>query len=127
MTSTEIQKFDKYTTAQLLKKCQVVFNAFIRNRDSERTCISCGSWATPQAGHYMSAGHHSALRFNEDNVNRQCLKCNNYLHGNLINYRIGLIKRIGEDRVKALEETPRKAFKWGRFDLIEKILHYKTK
>lgn len=125
MDAKAIQKYSKYSVPQLLKKCQIVFNRFIRERDKDETCISCGGWASPQAGHYMSAGHHSALRFHEDNVNRQCLRCNNFLHGNLINYRKGLVKKIGEERVKYLEDFPKKAFKWDRFSIIEKIEKYK--
>ena len=125
MTSGTIKKYDKYSVAELKKKAQVVFNKWIRERDKEETCISCGSWSSPQCGHYMSQGHHSALRFNEDNCSRQCLRCNNYLHGNLINYRIGLVKKIGEDRVRQLEETPKKAFNWDRFSLVNVIEKYK--
>jgi Bacteriophage Lambda NinG protein len=43
------------------------------------------------------------LRFNEDNVHAQCKYCNNQLSGNAANYRIGLVKRIGLERVEALE------------------------
>lgn len=126
MTAKEIQKFDKYTVPQLLKKCQVVFNAYIRKRDKDKGCISC-SGEVQQAGHYLSQGHHSALRFDENNTNGQCIKCNLYLSGNLINYRKGLVKRIGEEKVSALEDTPKKAHKWDRLTLIEKIIHYKNK
>ena len=127
LTSSTIKKYEKYSVAELLKKCQTVFNAWIRFRDKDLGCISCGAWSNPQAGHYLSQGHHSALRFNENNVNRQCLKCNNFLHGNLINYRIGLVKKIGEARVQSLEDYPKAAHKWNRFDLILKIEDYKTR
>ena len=125
MTSETIKKYSKYSVAELKKKAQVVFNKWIRERDKYETCISCGSCSSPQCGHYLSQGHHSSLRYNEYNCNRQCLRCNNFLHGNLINYRIGLIKKIGEDRVRQLEETPKKAYNWDRFSLINIIEKYK--
>lgn len=124
MTASEIKKFEKYSVPQLLKKCQTVFNKFIRNRDAGQPCISCGSGTPNHAGHYLSQGHHSSLRFDENNTNLQCVRCNVFLHGNLINYRIGLIKKIGEEEVMKLEIMPKKAFKWDRFTLIEKILFY---
>ena len=103
---------------KLLAKAQKVFNAFIRERDKDKGCVSCGG-SVEHAGHYFSAGHYSALRFNEMNVNGQCLRCNNFLHGNLIKYRQGLIKRYGTTAVNNLETYAdlRKATKWSRIEL----------
>src|SRR5687767_4966991 len=110
----------------LLKKCQDVFNAYIRARDRDKGCISCGR-SVDEAGHYFSQGHHSALRFNETNTNGQCTKCNCFLHGNLIHYRSGLVKRYGEEKVLLLESSARHAVKkWPRFELEGLIDLYKT-
>lgn len=117
------------TLPKLLKKAQTVFNQFIRERDKDLGCISCGA-EIDHAGHYLSQGHHSALRFNEMNVNGQCLRCNNFLHGNLINYRKGLVKRYGADRVEILEHfsNHNKVKKWTRVELMAIIQTYsKTK
>ena len=110
---------------KLLKKAQKVFNAFIRERDSELGCISCGG-SVDHAGHYFSQGSHSALRFNESNVHGQCVGCNTYKHGNLIYYRLGLVKRFGEETVRALESaaTLMKVKKWSRDELNEIIKKY---
>ena len=108
----------------MLKKAQTVFNAWIRERDKDKGCISCGAPGN-QAGHYFSQGHHSALRFNEMNTNLQCTKCNMYLSGNLINYRAGLVKRYGEQKVLMLENSGARATKkWTRIELIAIIQHY---
>lgn len=111
---------------RLLKKAQDVFNAFIRNRDRDKGCISCGG-EVQQAGHYFSQGHHSSLRFNEMNVHGQCIKCNCYLHGNLINYRKGLIRRYGEIAVNKLEESAElnRVKKYGRLELEWIGVNYK--
>lgn len=108
---------------KLKKKAQDTFNAWIRNRDKDKGCISCGG-PVQQAGHYFSAGHYSALRFNEMNVGGQCIKCNCFLHGNLINYRQGLVKRYGEKEVIELENSAalRKSVKWDR-TLLELIIN----
>lgn len=108
----------------LLKKAQIVFNKFIRERDKDFGCISCNS-SVDHAGHYLSQGHHSALRFNEVNVNGQCLRCNNFLHGNLINYRKGLVKKYGEQKVLFLENTGRVVKKWSKTELLAIIQLYK--
>ncbi len=102
-----------------LAKTQKVFNRWIRNRDKDRGCISCNG-QVEHAGHYFSQGHHKAYCFNEMNTNGQCLRCNNFLHGNLINYRKGLVHRYGEEKVLMLENAAdlRKVKKWSDFELM---------
>ena len=79
------------TVAQLIKIAVRHFHLYIRNRDQGKPCISCGKKTKLQAGHFYSAGKHPQLRFNEDNVHGQCLSCNYYKSGDLLNYRINLI------------------------------------
>ena len=88
-----------------LKDTQVTFNKYIRLRDQNDGCISCGSKSaySYHAGHYRSIGSAGHLRFNELNCHRQCSACNTHLSGNLIRYRLGLIRKIGIHAVEALE------------------------
>lgn len=117
---------------KLLKKAQTVFNAHVRERDKDLGCISCGA-EVQQAGHYFSQGNHSALRFGLPhsfaymNTNGQCIKCNMYLHGNLIRYRQGLVNKYGEDEVLRLEEEAdnNRTKKWSRDELEIIIETYK--
>lgn len=111
---------------KLLAKAQKVFNAYIRERDKEFGCISCNG-EVQQAGHYFSQGKHSALRYDELNVNGQCVRCNMYLSGNLIQYRYGLVQKYGEDKVMELEQVGifNKSKKWSRAELEEIINKYK--
>lgn len=131
--SDVIKKYDKFDLPKLKKKAQEVFNKFIRLRDSENgyfTCISCQQTkdnSQLNAGHYLSMGHHQSLRYNEFNTNSQCLKCNMYLSGNLINYRIGLIKKVGLEKVEELESIGSRVHKWDRYSLIFIIETYKQK
>ena len=124
-----LQKYKKYTVNQLISRATTVFNRFIRNRDRDESCISCGNFTTLQAGHYYSAGRFPALRFNENNVHGQCLKCNYYESGNLINYRKNLIHKIGIEEVEKLdrvaEQSKQNQFKWDALYLIEIIEKYK--
>ena len=113
------------TLPQLKAKAQTTFNKFIRERDKELGCISCGN-KIDHAGHYFSSGHYSALSFDEDNVHGQCLKCNNFLHGNLINYRMGLVDRYGDKFVIKLEsKSKNKLYKYSREELQDIINKYK--
>jgi hypothetical protein len=96
------------TKPQLVKVAQTAFNAFIRARDAGKPCISCekplGSEPnTYDAGHFRSVGSAPHMRFVDDNVHGQCKHCNNYLGGNVLAYRKGLIERIGLTRVEQIE------------------------
>lgn len=91
------------------KRAQKAFNEFIRLRDAALSCVSCdkpadwhGQW---HAGHYKTVGARPDLRFDEDNCHKQCSVCNNYLSGNLAMYRVELERRIGGERLAALEST----------------------
>lgn len=138
MNATTIQRYKKKSVSDLLKKATEVFNAYIRERDREGdyfTCISCGERKRISGGNYH-AGHYypstvSALRFHEHNVNGQCDRCNYFLHGNQIEYRKRLIKKIGEDAVIALDDIKAQStwsgYRWDRFSLIDIIQTYKAK
>jgi len=84
---------------------QRVVNDYIRERDKHLPCISCGTWETVQweAGHFRSRGAASHLRYHQDNISKQCHRCNVQLSGNQQQYRINLIAKIGIKRVEALE------------------------
>lgn len=86
---------------------QRVVNDYIRERDRDLPCISCGTWTTVQweAGHFRSRGKASHLRYHEDNIHAQCHHCNVHLSGNQQQYRINLIAKIGAERVEALENN----------------------
>jgi len=121
-----IRKRSTLAHPKLLAKAQEVFNRWVRERDKYRPCISCGVSGVDHAGHYFSQGHHSTLRFNEINVNGQCIRCNTFLHSNAIHYRNGLVKKYGEDKVLLLESSARnKAKKWSRTELEAIIEYYK--
>ena len=93
------------TRSQWLKEAQTAFNRFIRARDMKKPCISCGRFHEGQwhAGHYRTVGAHPELRFTEVNCHKQCAPCNNHKSGNIVEYRIELVKRIGQDQVEWLE------------------------
>lgn len=115
------------THKDYLKMLQTVFNSYIRLRDKKLGCISCGDKTRQfHAGHYRSVGSAPHLRFNELNVHKQCAKCNTYLHGNLIDYRINLIKKIGLESLESLEQN-NDTFKLSIPEIKEKIKEYKQR
>lgn len=105
------------TRGDYLREAQKAFNEFIRWRDraAGHTCISSGrplDWSgnAVDCGHYRSVGSAPHLRFDERNAHAQDKHDNRYLSGNAVDYRIGLIKRIGLEAVEALEadQEPRR-------------------
>lgn len=102
------------------KEAQAAFNRYIRMRDLNKVCVSCGgelvgssnylTGSAVDASHYRSRGAAAHLKFNVFNCHSACTRCNRQLSGNAVEYRIRLIERIGLERVENLESnnTPRK-------------------
>ncbi|SDG45638.1 Bacteriophage Lambda NinG protein [Pseudomonas extremaustralis] len=93
-----------------MREAQQAFNEYIRARDQAagHLCISSGKpldWSgnAVDAGHYRSVGSAPHLRFDERNCHAQSKQDNRFLSGNAVDYRIGLIARIGQEAVDALE------------------------
>ncbi len=102
----KVRKEALLSHSEWLNLFQKVFNTYIRTRDKNSSCISCEATLSNRkfdAGHYRSVGSNPQLRFNEENVWGQCVPCNRDKHGNLIEYRKGLIKKIGVEKVEYLE------------------------
>lgn len=110
------------------KKAQTAFNSYIRARDEKDPCISCQRHHTGQyhAGHYRTVGGHPELRFDEINCHKQCSVCNNHMSGNIADYRINLVKKIGLDNVEWIE-GPHNPKKYSIEDLKEITAKYKAK
>lgn len=111
------------TYSQRVNEVKVIFQRYIRIRDAKLPCISCGAVTSSvwDAGHYKKAELYSGVIFNELNTNKQCGKCNRYLGGNELNYRVGLINKIGIERVLELEKLAEstRVKKYSDLELLE--------
>jgi hypothetical protein len=119
-----VQKAKQPKLSELKKKVQKEVNAYVRNRDRDLPCISCGKSEGPwQAGHYIAQGSSGALRFDLDNIHKQCVTCNLYKHGNLLEYRLGLAKLWNDTdkylKIEWLEAHRHDSKKWTREELEE--------
>lgn len=117
------------TRSDWLNDLQAVFNKFIRLRDRDLPCISCGRYHQGQwhAGHYRSRGAYPELRFDEQNVHKQCSVCNNHKSGNTTEYRINLVRKIGEKEVERLEMKNHPPLKLTVDEIKALIKVYKAK
>lgn len=119
------------TIPDLVKEAQVAFNAYVRERDKDRPCICCGLplgagevGGAYDCGHYRSTGSAPHLRFDERNAHAQRKVCNRWGAGRAVDYRIGLVARIGLEAVEALESDNR-VHRWTREELIAIREHYR--
>ena len=122
------------TRQEWIKDAQRWFNKWIRLRDAGQPCISCGNTGgndkglgghNYDAGHYRSVGASPELRFEPDNCFKQCVKCNRDMSGNVVNMRIEILKRIGQERLDFIEGS-HKPKKYTIDDLKEIKAKYKS-
>jgi len=98
------------TKSDYIKEVQIVFNAYIRERDKDQLCICCDKplgfgdvGGRFDAGHYRSVGSAPHLRFDERNCHGQRKVCNRYGSGRAVDYRLGLIRKLGLEVVESIE------------------------
>lgn len=130
---------NKKSIATLKAELQTIFNKFIRLRDTlydQGTpyfiCISCNKpngLDQMNGGHYWPVGGHEAVRYDEDNVHGQCIRCNNFENNGVVTkrYTVNLIKKIGQKRFDALELRRHNKSKMMHFELELLIGQYKEK
>lgn len=122
----KVRKEKLKTRADHMKDTQVAFNAWVRARDAEQPCISCGRFhqGKNDAGHYRTVASAPELRFEPLNCHLQCSPCNTHKSGDIVNYRISLVQRIGADKVEWLE-GPHEPKKYTIDDLKALTAHYR--
>lgn len=113
-----------------LKRAQKAVNDFVRARDLKagHGCITCGTHDAEEwhAGHWISVGASSALRFDPANIHLQCRQDNFFGGGKAQEYEARLPARIGQAEVDRLKHAPRN-HKWTREECQSIEAEYKTK
>jgi hypothetical protein len=114
---TKRRKVAAKTRSEWYSDVQVEFNKYIRARDFDQPCVSCGKFEGEpiggtmfDCGHFLGTGSHPELRFNEINAHKQHARCNRGAAKSGRNdktvsqqYRINLINKIGLPLVEWLE------------------------
>ncbi|KPX57271.1 recombination protein NinG [Pseudomonas amygdali] len=101
----KVRKEKLKTRSDHMKDTQQAFNEWVRHRDAALPCVSCGRHHQGKydAGHYRTVGSNPALRFEPLNCHKQCVPCNQHKSGNVVEYRLELVRRIGVVNVEWLE------------------------
>ena len=121
------------TISKLKKKLDILFSQYIRRRNADHLgrvkCFTCGvekHWKEQQAGHFQSRSHHST-RWDEVNVQVQCVKCNMYRQGEQYKFGMYLDQKFGDGTAEELEYRAKTIVKLNRVDYEEAIERYKQK
>ena len=101
---------------KLRKQAWDVFSKWIRARDG--ACVTCGSKENLQAGHFI---HKDCLDFDPRAVHAQCVRCNHFLSGNLVEYTLFMQDTYGQAVVDELMQLAKKERKYSRQELEEII------
>ena len=112
----------------LIKELDTIFSQYIRLRYAKNEiaeCVTCGKkdhWKKLQAGHFMSRSNYST-RWDEDNVQVQCVGCNVYKSGEQYKYSLYLGNNLSEQ----LYIKSKQIVKFADVELIDMIDYYKQK
>lgn len=117
----------------LINRVQRRANLYARLRDTRETggaaCISCGVYKLfdeLDGGHFIATTS-AAVRFDERNINAQCLRCNRFLHSNARGYYKGMLAKYGPDITADLEAQEFVTKKWSEQELLELDQYYKER
>lgn len=115
------------TASDWKRDLRIVFHKYIRLRDQDKPCISCGTKLIGKydAGHFYSRGAFPNLAFDPFNVHAQCVRCNQHLSGNLIEYSINLPFRIGHVEFERLRARRNERASLSIPELKNLIIKYK--
>lgn len=115
------KKLQPYST--LKNKMDRLFSEFVRRRAADENgmvrCVCCRvlkPWKELQCGHFVTRGR-LATRWDIENSNPQCGRCNVLLRGNAVGYARFLENRYGPSIFATLEERSRITTKFTRSDL----------
>ena len=115
------------------KLTQAVINKYVRLRDKGLQCISCDKFESDMvgywdAGHTLSRGSHSQIRFDLRNINGQCRSCNSFKGGMPEQARQGILQRYGQARLDWLDGFhPEKKYSYDDLARMRKIFNKKIK
>ncbi len=118
-------KIKEKSITKLRKKAWKLQSMYIRQKEKGK-CFTCGDqrdWKEQQAGHFV---HRDSVDFDLRNIHCQCVHCNKWLHGNLINYAIKLERIYGHGIIEELKRKGDQIKKWKVKELEDLIEFYKN-
>lgn len=110
-----------------MKSAVTICHSYIRMRDKGKPCISCGApWNSNfQAGHLFSGGGHANVKFNEQNINGQCPKCNGSSSFSQAKYIEEFEKRYSPEEFEILRAEAYEPKRWTSDELQYQMRYYR--
>lgn len=96
----------------------------IVRRKEKGICYTCGvqkPWREQHCGHFLHQAKTSSIAYEQKILHCQCVKCNTFSGGNLIEYTLKMIRKYGIKQVQKWKRESKKPYKWKRDELEEKI------
>ena len=121
---------------RLRDKCWEAMSLFTRlkwaNPKGFVSCVTCGKvwhYTKMNAGHFIHGNKSHCYKFdyNEHMINPQCVRCNKWLHGNLINYVTFITLKYGPEYVKLLKAEAELKYKLTEEELIKLLPELEAK
>lgn len=110
-----------------MKKADRYFSEYIRLRDKDAPCITCGSYVSDaDCGHFLSRRFQST-RYDEKNANKQCAKCNRFEYGNQWEHGLAIDKKFGEGTSHEIYLKSKMNCKRTKYDFDMIAQEYKNK
>lgn len=119
-------KLKKIPLSRLKRSLDAVFSLYVRAKYPKQ-CYTCpGKGKTLQCGHFISRSY-LATRWNEDNCRPQCVGCNIWGRGKLLDFEERLKSELGEDKVEEMKRSRRIIWKLNRSWYEAQIKTYQEK
>lgn len=113
------------TQAQLKKELDKWFSLYIRNKYPKR-CFTCGkSGVALQCGHFVPR-QYLVTRWEEKNCRPQCVGCNIFGNGKVLDFEDNLVKELGREEVEALKAARHQIMKVDSTWYLSQIVYYKA-
>ena len=122
-------KLKNPTVKQLHKMLWKIVSKYIRERD-KYICFTCGARLdkyTADCGHFLHQAKTSKIAYEEKILHCQCVRCNNFMSGNLVEYTMKLINLYGLKQVEEWRRESHNVHKWKKEELKKLIEEYKIK
>ncbi len=123
----------KKTSTQLKKELDKWFSLYIRQLYSDENgygnCYTCGKhvhYKEAHCGHFISRNI-LITRWAENNCRLQCVGCNIFGNGKVLDFQDNLVKEIGVKAVEKMKASRHQVCKMSTADYLEKVSYYKQK
>jgi len=122
----------KKERAKVVDKLDAVFSEYIRRRYADHRgfvrCYTCGTekhWKQMHAGHFQSRSKY-ATRWNETNVQVQCVSCNIFKAGEQYKFGLRLDAELGEGTAEEMMYLSNQSGKYSIEMLREMVAYYQA-